>query len=185
MKTENGKCEEEIRRRIEIARKSFTKMRTILANPILSITSRIRFIKCNVWSTLLYGVETWTISKISQQRLEALEIWTLRRMLRISWTRRVTNEEVLRSAGTSRSLLDTVRIRKLSFFGHIMRHDSIQRDLIEGMVEGKRGRGRPRLQWSDNSTQWTGLTFVDAKRAAQDRRRWRSMAGNVSRHATR
>ena len=63
--TENGKCEEEIRRRIEIARKSFTKMRTVLTNPKLSITSRLRFIKCYVWSTLLYGVETWTISKTS------------------------------------------------------------------------------------------------------------------------
>ena len=114
--TENGKCEEEIRRRIEIARKSFTKMRTVQTNPKLSITSRIRFIKCYVWSTLLYGVETWTISKISHQRLEAFEMWTLRRLLRISWTRCVTNEEVLRFAGTSRSLLETVRIRKLSFF---------------------------------------------------------------------
>lgn len=182
--TENGKCEEEIRRRIEIARKSFSKMRTILTNPKISVPARLRFIKCYVWSTLLYGVETWTISKVSQQRLEAFEMWTLRRMLRISWTRRVTNEEVLHIAGASRSLFDTAQLRKLSFFGHIMRHDSLQRDLVEGMVEGKRGRGRPRMQWSDNITHWTGLTFVEAKRTAQDRRRWRFMAGNVKRHAT-
>ena len=182
--TENGKSEEEIRRRIEITRKSFSKMRTIMTNPKISIPARLRFIKCYVWSTLLYGVETWTISKMSQQRLEAFEMWTLRRMLRISWTRRITNEEVIRIAGTKRSLLETVKKRKLSFFGHVMRHDSLQRDLLEGMVEGKRGRGRPRLQWSDNITQWTGLTFEKAKRTAQDRKRWRFVTGNVNRHAT-
>ena len=98
--TENGKSEEEIRRRIEIARKSFSKMRTIMTNPKISIPARLRFIKCYVWSTLLYGVETWAISKMSQQRLEAFEMWTPRRMLRISWTRRITNEEVIRIAGT-------------------------------------------------------------------------------------
>ena len=100
-----------------------------------------------------------TISKMSQQRLETFEMWTLRRMLRTSWTRRITNEEVNRIAGTNRSLFETVKKRKLSFFGHVMRHDSLQRDLLEGMVEDKRGNGRSRLQWSDNIAQWTGLTF--------------------------
>ena len=69
-----------------------------------------------------------------------------------------TNEEVLRLAGTSRTLLDTVRTRKLSFFGHMMRHNSLQRDLIEGMVEGKQGRGRPILQWMTSSPNGLVLT---------------------------
>ena len=181
--TENGKCDEEIKRRIEIARTAYIKMRNVLTNPKLSTSARLRFIKCYVWSTLLYGVETWTISKTSQQRLEAFEMWALRRMLRISWTRHVTNEEVLRLADTKRSLFQTVKQRKLSFFGHIMRHDSLQRNLLEGMVEGKRGRGRPRLQWSDNILQWAGLNFEQCKRMAQNRKRWRSVTGNVNRHA--
>ena len=73
---------------IEIAIKSFSKMRTILTSTKLSITLRIRFIRCYVWSTLLYWVETWDISKISQLRLETFELWTLGWMLRIDWTRR-------------------------------------------------------------------------------------------------
>ena len=73
---------------------------------------------------------------------------------RISLTRRITNEEVIRIAGTKRSPFDTVEKRQLPFFGQVMRHDSLQRDLLEGMVEGKRGRGRPKLQWYDNITQW-------------------------------
>ena len=183
--TENGKCDEEIKRRIEIARTAYIKMRNVLTNPKLSTSARLRFIKCYVWSTLLYGVETWTISKTSQQRLEAFEVWALRRMLRISWTRHVTNKEVLRLADTKKSLFQTVKQRKLSFFGHIMRHDSLQRNLLEGMVEGKRGRGRPRLQWSDSNLQWAGLNFEQCKRMAQNRKRWRSVTGNVNRHATR
>ena len=104
-------------------------------------------------------------------------------MLRISWTRRTKRCYGLQERAGHCST--PFELESYRFFGHIMRHDSIKRDLIEGMVEGKRERGRPRLQWSDNITQWTGFTFVDAKRADQDRRRWRSMAGNVSRHATR
>ena len=80
--TENGKCDEEIKRRIEIARTAYIKMRNVLTNPKLSTSARLRFIKCFVWSTLLYGVETWTISKTSQQQLEAFEMWALRRMLK-------------------------------------------------------------------------------------------------------
>ena len=82
--TENGKCDEEIRRRIEIARTAYIKMRNVLTNSKLATSARLRFIKCYFWSSLLYGVETWTISKTSQQRLEAFEMWALRRMLRIT-----------------------------------------------------------------------------------------------------
>ena len=153
-------------------------------NKIYKTSARIRFIQCYVWSTLLYGIETWTISKTSQQRLEAFEMWTLRRMLRISWKKHMSNEEVLGQAGVKRSLFGTVCQRKMSFFGHIMRHDSMQRNLLEGMVEGKRGRGRPRQQWSDNILQWTGLNFQQTKRMAENRKRWRSMTSNVKRQAT-
>ena len=168
--TENGKCDEKIRRRVEIARTAYIKMRNLFTNPKLSTSARLRLIKCYVWSNLLYGVETWTISKTSQQRLEAFEMWALRRLQRISWTRHVTNEEVLRLADTKRSLFQTVKQRKLSFFDHIMRHDSLQRNLLEGMVEGKSGRGRPRLQWSDNILQWAGLNFEQCKRMVQNRK---------------
>ena len=136
-------------------------MRNVLTNPKLSTSARLRFIKCYVWSTLLYGVETWTIRKTSQQLLEAFEMWALRTMLRISLTRYITNEKVLRLADTKRSLFETVKQRKLSFFG------------------------RPRLQWGDNILQWAGLNFEQCKRMAQNRKRWRSVTGNVNRHATR
>ena len=176
--TENGKCDEEIKCRIGQARAAFNSLRNVLCCRKLSLTSRSRLLKCYVWSTLLYGVETWTISKTSRRRLEAFEMWCLRRMMRISWTSRISNENVLSKAEVQRELYSVVQKRKLSFFGHIMRHESIQRDLLEGMVEGRRSRGRPRLQWCHNVMEWTGKSFMTCKREAQDRSRWRGIASN-------
>ena len=144
--TQDGRCQEEIRNRIRQAKSAFINMRDVLCCRKLNLTSRIRLLKCYVWSTSLYGVETWTVSETSRKKLEAFEMWALRRMMRISWTRRLSNEHVLDLAKQKRELFSTVQIRKLVYLGHVMRHESMQRDLIEGMVEGKRGRGRPRLQ---------------------------------------
>ena len=83
--SEDGKCDEEIKRRIGQARSAFNTMRDVLCCRRLPLTSRLRLLKCYVWSTLLYGVETWTESKTSENRLNAFEMWSLRRMMRVSW----------------------------------------------------------------------------------------------------
>ena len=87
----------------------------------MGIKTRVRLMKCYVWSGLLYGCETWTISKGMRKRLEAAEMWFYRRMMRIPWTARITNEEVLERVGVGRSLIGTIRKRQLSFLGHILR----------------------------------------------------------------
>ena len=176
--TEDGKCDEEIKRRIGQARSAFNTMRDVLCCRRLPLSSRLRLLKCYVWSTLLYGVETWILSNTSEKRLNAFEMWSLRRMMRVSWTRRLSNENVLKLAGVKRELFRIVQNRKLCYFGHMMRHESIQRNLIESMVPGKRGRGRPRNQWCHNVMDWTGMSFAARKRAAQNRLRWRCIASN-------
>ena len=93
--TEDGKSEVEIKRRIEIARDAFNNMTTVLSSRNISINTRMRLTKCYVWSTLLYGAETWTITKTLTKRINAFEMWTYRRMLRISWEEHKSNEEVL------------------------------------------------------------------------------------------
>ena len=157
-------------------------MRTILTNREISIPARLRFIKCYVWSRFLFGVETWTISKMAQQRLNAFKMQTFRRMLQISLTGRITNEKVIRMECSKRSLFDTVKKRKLSFFGYVMRHNSLQKDLLQALVEGKCGEGMPKLQWSKNITRWTGLTFEKAKRTAQDRKKKRILITFIDFH---
>ena len=87
-----------------------------------------------------YGVETWTASKTSEKRLNAFEMWSLRRMMRVSWTRRLSNENIIKLAGVTRELFRVVQNRKVCYFGHMMQHKIIQRKLIEGMVPGNRGQ---------------------------------------------
>ena len=110
--TEDGKCDEEIKRRIGQARCAFNSMRDVLCCRPLPLSPRLRLLKCYVWSALLYEVETWTISKTRDKRLYAFEMWSLRRMMRVSWTRRLSNENVLKMAGVKRKLFRVVQNRK-------------------------------------------------------------------------
>ena len=84
------------------------------------------------------------MSQISKKRLEAFEMWAMCRLMRISWTERMSNERVMTLAGVRRELIQLIQKQKLQYFGHLMRHDSLQKDVVEGMVEGEKGRGRPR-----------------------------------------
>ena len=123
--SEDGKCDAEIRARIGMAKTNFGKMRSILSNLSLSIGLRLRLLKSYIWSTLLYGCESWTIKAESQRKLEATEMWFLRRMLRVPWTARRTNAEVLQMTGVSRELMKTIRKRQLGHLGHVLRSSSL------------------------------------------------------------
>ena len=124
--TEDGRCTEEIKRRICEAKKAFQKMRNIITNSHLSIKTRQRAIKTYVWSVLLYGSESWTLSKQMEKRLEAFEMWCWRRLLKISWTERISNEEVLRRMGVERELIVKIRASQMRFIGHVMRRGKIE-----------------------------------------------------------
>ena len=139
MATEDGKCDKGIKRRIGIARTAFESMPKILTSRNISIELRSRIAKCFIWSTLLYGAETWTLTKVTSDKLEAFEMWLYRRMLRISWKEHKTNGEVLHKMKTKRSLLNTIKKRKCQYFGHIIRGDGVQRLLMEGRINSRRG----------------------------------------------
>ena len=111
----------------------------------------------NIWPTLFYGAETWTITKSLLSRLDAFEMWVYRRVLTISWTEKITNEEVLRRMGTGREIVRQFKTRKLQDLGHLIRHNSTQLQLIEGKIEGRRSRGRPRNTWTTDITSTKGL----------------------------
>ena len=92
-KTKDGKCEKEIKRRIELARSAFVKISKVLTSRTINIQTRKRTSQCYIWSTLLYGSETWTLTKATQSKLEAFEMWIYRRMMRILWTEHKSNVE--------------------------------------------------------------------------------------------
>lgn len=173
--------ETEIRARIENARATFVRMKTFLTNTTLSLDARYRFVKSYIYSVLLYGTESWTMGKRIMQRLEAFEMWIFRRLLKIPWTRRITNENVLRMMGTDRELLQHVKQRKTGYLGHVYRGEKYQllRLLMEGKIEGRRGLGRRKCSWLKNIREWTGLDTCTLLRAARNREEFAGIVANL------
>ena len=104
-------------------------------------------LECYAWSVILYECDAWTINESMEKRTEAAEMRFLRRMLRISWIEKVSNEEVLRKAGVERSLMKVIRKRQMQFLGHAMRSEGMKNLMLTGNIEGKRSKGRQRLKF--------------------------------------
>ena len=178
--TDDGKCEAEIRKRIEIARQRFINMKDVLTTKSLRIETRKRIMKCYVLSTFLYASETWTFSKEMWNKIEAFEMWMFRKILKVPYTAHVTNDEIIkRFKENGRSLKKNIITRKLQYFGHMIRSDRMQKTLIEGKVNEKRQRERPRRTWLTDIKEWTGANIGKCVRWAADREYWREMTANL------
>ena len=174
--TPDGKNEKEIIQRIAISKSRFQQMYTLFTSRQISIKLRLRLLECYIFSVLLYGSETWTITKTLETKIEACEMWFIRRMGKISWKQKMTNEDVLTLMQTKRKILETIKQKKMSFFGHIKRHNGILKEILEGKMEGKRPRGRPRAQWTDNIKTWTNNNLKECTLMTQDRDLWRTIS---------
>ena len=177
----NGRCEDEIKRRINIAKSAYNRIKKLITNKKMSVHTRKRFVKCYVWSTLMYGCETWTMNKADERRIEAAEMWFWRRLLKISWTERISNEQVLERMNTPRELLKHIKQRQLRFVGHIMREQKLENMCLTGIPNGKRPKGRPRRTYMDGLVKTVGGGHSKASllRATQNRPQWRFMVANV------
>ena len=143
--TEDGKCDTEIRKRIgdwyeNTDVKSFTNMNSILTSKQITNKLKMRIARCYVYSILLYGSESWTLNKMMEDKINAFEMWAYRRMGHISWKEKKTNKAVLEKLGMKQDLLNEVKTRQLKYFGHIKRHDSLLKNILEGRVEGKHSK---------------------------------------------
>ena len=150
MITSDGRSRGEIRRRIALAKSSFGIMRPVLTDRKLSLRIRTRLLKCYVWSTLLYGCESWTMTAETRRNIEATEMWFYRRMLRVSYMDRTTNDEVLNRVHQKRQLYCTILARQAKFLAHSMRKGSMENLVLQGRIKGRRARGRQRLTVMDN-----------------------------------
>ena len=177
--SDDAKCDSDIRARIGMAKAAFGQLRKILVSMSIRRETRVRVLKSYVWSVLLFGCEAWTISKEMRSRLEAAEMWFYRRMLRIPWTARRTNQEVLRMAGVTRELMTVIRRRQIGFLGHILRGSRLEKDCLLGMVEGRRARGRQRTKYTDGIKELIGCVRMDEV-LRLDRSAWRSIAANIN-----
>ena len=162
----------EVKNRIGMATAAMTKLNVIWKSYI-GFEVKVKLYKSLITSILLYGCEAWTLTSDLEKRICTFENKSYRKMLQISYRDHRTNmdvlEEVEARAGRQEPLLSTVKRRKLSWFGHTVRHDSLCKTVLQGTVEGQRKRGRPKKKWMDNITEWTGQPLYELNQRDRER----------------
>ena len=146
----------------------------------ISNNTKAFIVRTLVWPIFTYGCESWTMSKRQTERVQTFEHQCYRRALRISYVEHVTNEEVFARVGEEPLLLTIIKTRKLRYFGHTMRHPSLERDVMLGITQGIRRSGGPRRQWLDDITEWLDMNLVRCVRATEERDSYRELVRAVS-----
>ena len=135
-----------------------TNLDSILKNRIITLSTKVRLVKAMVFSVVVYGSESWTIKKAECQRINAFELWCWRRLLRVPWTARISNQSILKEISPGCSLEGLMLKLKFQYFDHLMKRvDSFEKTLMLGGIEGRRRRGRQRMRWLDGITDSTDM----------------------------
>ena len=141
--TVDGDCSHKIKRPLLLRRKSMTHLDSILKSRDITLSTKIHLVKAMVFPVVMYGCENWIIKKAEHQRIDALELWWWRRLLRIPWTARRSNQSILKEISPEYSLEGLMLKLKLQYFGHPMRRtDSLEKTLMLGKIEGGSRKGR-------------------------------------------
>ena len=155
--TANGDCLHEIKRRLLLGRKAKTNLDSILKSRDITLPTKVHIVKAMVFPVVMYGCESWTIKKADCQRSDAFELWCWRRLLRVPWTARRSNQSILKEISPEYSLEGLMLKLKLQYFGHLMRRaDSLEKTLMLGKIEGRRRREQQRMRWLDGITDSVG-----------------------------
>ena len=151
--TADGDCSHAIKRCLLLGRKVMTNLDRILKSRGITLPTKVRLVKTMVFPVVMHGCESWTVKKAECQRNGAFELWCWRRLLRIPWTARRSNQSILKEINPGCSLEGMILKLKLQYFGHLMRRvDSLEKTLMLGGIEGKRRRGQQRMA---SLTRWT------------------------------
>ena len=144
--TADSDCSHEIKRCLILRRKAMTNLDSILESRGITLPTKVCVVKAMVFPVVMYGCESWTIKKAEHQRIDAFELWCWRRLLRVPWTARRSNQSILKEISPE-YLLEGLML-KLQYFGHLMqRTDSLEKTLMLGKIEGRKRRGRQRMRW--------------------------------------
>ena len=152
--TADGDCSHETKRWLLLERKVMTNLDSILKSRDITLPTKVHVVKAMAFPVVMYGCESWTIKKAEHQRIDAFELWCWRRLLRVPWTARRSNQSIIKKISPEYSLEGLMLKLKLHYFGHLMwRTDSLEKILILGRIEGGRRRGRQRMRWLDSITE--------------------------------